>query len=96
MRELKGEAVEEAPSVALDLPVPMSIPRSYIGDENLRMEIYRKLAAAEAPREELVAELARPLRRAAGRGAGAARRGGAQAAGRGAARAGDLGRRRAG
>jgi transcription-repair coupling factor (superfamily II helicase) len=57
VRELKGEAVEEGPSTALDLPVPMSIPRSYIADENLRMEIYRKIAAAEASRDELVAEL---------------------------------------
>lgn len=58
LAELKGEAPEEGPSVQLDLPVPMSIPRGYIGDENLRLEIYRKLAAAEAPREELAAELA--------------------------------------
>jgi len=58
VRELKGEAVEEAPSTSLDLPVPVSIPRSYIADENLRMEIYRKLAAAEASREDLLAELA--------------------------------------
>ena len=35
----------------------MTIPKSYIADENLRMEIYRKLAAAELPREELLAEL---------------------------------------
>ena len=58
VRELKGEAVEEAPSVALDLPVPMAIPRDYIGDANLRMEIYRKLAAAEAPEDEVLEELA--------------------------------------
>jgi transcription-repair coupling factor (superfamily II helicase) len=58
VRELKGEAVEAPPSTTLDLPVPLSIPRSYIADENLRMEIYRKLAAAELPREELLAELA--------------------------------------
>ncbi len=57
VRELRGEAVEEGPSVALDLPLAMTIPKSYIGDENLRMEIYRKLAAAELPREELLAEL---------------------------------------
>jgi len=57
VRELKGEAVDEGPSTALDLPVPVSIPRSYISDENLRLEIYRKLAAAEATREELLAEL---------------------------------------
>jgi len=57
VRELKGEAPEEGPSTALDLPVPVAIPRSYIADENLRMEIYRKLAAAESTREELLAEL---------------------------------------
>ncbi|MGE0638716.1 MAG: transcription-repair coupling factor [Thermoanaerobaculia bacterium] len=57
VRELKGEAVEEGPSVALDLPLAMTIPRDYVEDENLRMEIYRKLAAAELPREELLAEL---------------------------------------
>ena len=45
VRELRGDAVEEGPSATLDLPVPMSIPRSYIRDENLRMEVYRKLAA---------------------------------------------------
>jgi transcription-repair coupling factor (superfamily II helicase) len=57
VRELKGEAVDEGPSTALDLPVPLAIPRSYIADENLRMEIYRKLAVAETSRDELVAEL---------------------------------------
>jgi transcription-repair coupling factor (superfamily II helicase) len=58
IRELKGEEVEAGPSVQLDLPVPMAIPKAYIGDENLRLEIYRRLAAAEIPREELAAELA--------------------------------------
>ncbi len=57
VRELRGEAVEEAPSVALDLPVAMAIPESYIGDANLRMEIYRKIAAGETGDEELTAEL---------------------------------------
>ncbi len=58
IKEIKGETIDEGPSTTLDLPVPMSIPRSYIADENLRMEIYRKLAAAEASREEMHAELA--------------------------------------
>jgi transcription-repair coupling factor (superfamily II helicase) len=57
VRELKGETAAEGPSTALDLPVPVAIPRSYIADESLRLEIYRKLAAAEAPRAELLAEL---------------------------------------
>ncbi len=58
LAELKGEVIEAAPSVQLDLPVPMSIPRAYIADENLRLEIYRKLAAAESSREEIAEELA--------------------------------------
>ena len=44
VRELRGETVEEAPSVALDLPVAMSIPADYVDDANLRMELYRKIA----------------------------------------------------
>jgi transcription-repair coupling factor (superfamily II helicase) len=56
--ELKGERPpEEAPSVDLDLPVKMSIPEDYVGDPNLRMEIYRRLAAGEETGEEVLAEL---------------------------------------
>jgi transcription-repair coupling factor (superfamily II helicase) len=55
VRELRGEAIEEAPSVALDLPVPMSIPPSYVDDANLRMELYRKIA--EEPENEVLLEL---------------------------------------
>jgi transcription-repair coupling factor (superfamily II helicase) len=57
VRELRGEAVDEAPSVNIDLPVPMSIPQEYVDDANLRMEIYRKIAASEQPEREIVAEL---------------------------------------
>jgi transcription-repair coupling factor (superfamily II helicase) len=55
--ELKGEMPEETPSVALDLPVAMSIPESYVGDANLRMEIYRRLATGEENEEDLLTEL---------------------------------------
>lgn len=55
--ELKGEAPEEGPSVALDLPVAMSIPEEYIGDPNLRMEVYQRLATGDEPKDELLAEL---------------------------------------
>ena len=55
--EMRGEKVEEIPSVALDLPVALSIPEDYIGDPNLRMEIYHRLAGSDEPREELLAEL---------------------------------------
>ncbi|HYG64598.1 MAG TPA: TRCF domain-containing protein, partial [Thermoanaerobaculia bacterium] len=57
VRELRGEVVEEAPSVAIDLPVPMSIPTDYVDDANLRMEIYRKIAAADVPESDILAEL---------------------------------------
>jgi transcription-repair coupling factor (superfamily II helicase) len=56
VREMRGESVEEAPSVALDLPVPMSIPAEYVDDANLRMELYRKIS--EEPEREMLAELA--------------------------------------
>jgi len=58
VRELKGEEVAEAPSAAIDLPVPMSIPQEYVENANLRMELYRKIAAAEESEEEVLAELA--------------------------------------
>jgi transcription-repair coupling factor (superfamily II helicase) len=58
VRELRGDAVAEAPSVAIDLPVPMSIPHSYVDDANLRMELYRKIAADDASESEVLAELA--------------------------------------
>ncbi|HUP41609.1 MAG TPA: transcription-repair coupling factor [Thermoanaerobaculia bacterium] len=59
VRELKGEAVEEpGPSVAIDLPVAMAIPKDYVADANLRMELYQKLAAGERDPRELLAELA--------------------------------------
>jgi transcription-repair coupling factor (superfamily II helicase) len=57
VRELRGEAVEEAPSVNIDLPVAMSIPPEYVEDANLRMEIYRKIASSDQSETEIVAEL---------------------------------------
>jgi len=57
VRELRGEEVPEAPSTALDLPVTMSIPETYIESSNLRMEIYRKIASGEQDDEEVLGEL---------------------------------------
>ena len=48
---------EETASVALDLPLPMALPEDYIGDANIRMDVYRRIAAAESSDEDLVAEL---------------------------------------
>ncbi len=57
VRELRGEEVEEGPSAAIDLPVSTAIPESYIGDANLRLEIYRRLVAADPDGGEVLAEL---------------------------------------
>ena len=57
VRELKGEAVAAPPSVALDLPVTTAIPPDYLGDANLRLEIYRRIAAGEDDGREILDEL---------------------------------------
>jgi transcription-repair coupling factor (superfamily II helicase) len=57
VREMRGETVEETPSAAIDLPVPMAIPETYVDNANLRMELYRKIAAAEESEQEVLAEL---------------------------------------
>jgi transcription-repair coupling factor (superfamily II helicase) len=57
VKELRGEKVEEEVSTAIDLPVVSTIPESYVEDANLRMELYRRIAAAEEGEEELLAEL---------------------------------------
>ena len=45
VRQLKGEDVGEARSdITIDLPVRASIPASYIADESLRLEAYRRIA----------------------------------------------------
>ncbi|HEX5759657.1 MAG TPA: transcription-repair coupling factor [Thermoanaerobaculia bacterium] len=58
VREMQGEVVPETPSAAIDLPVAMTIPADYVPDANLRMELYRKIADAEEPEREVLAELA--------------------------------------
>ena len=57
VRELRGEAVEETVSTAIDLPIVTTIPEAYVADANLRMELYRRIGAAETGEEELLAEL---------------------------------------
>jgi len=47
VRELRGEVVEEGPSVALDLPVEAKIPPQYVSSPQLRMELYQRIAASE-------------------------------------------------
>jgi transcription-repair coupling factor (superfamily II helicase) len=61
VRELRGETVEAAPSVALDLPLNITIPSDYLSDANLRLEIYQRIAAGEVEGKELLAELQDPF-----------------------------------
>ena len=46
IRELKGEAIEEEVETSMNLGVDIYIPHDYIGDENVRMMFYKKIAAA--------------------------------------------------
>ncbi|MEM1178618.1 MAG: transcription-repair coupling factor [Acidobacteriota bacterium] len=55
--ELRGEAPPDEVSVQIDLPLQMSIPEEYVGDANLRMEIYHRLATGDEAEAALVDEL---------------------------------------
>jgi transcription-repair coupling factor (superfamily II helicase) len=44
--ELKGEAVPEEREIRVDLPVRAFIPVDYLGQESLRLEMYRRVASA--------------------------------------------------
>jgi transcription-repair coupling factor (superfamily II helicase) len=59
VRELRGEKVEEEVETTLNLGVDIYIPRDYIGDENLRMMFYKRVASArdEARLREIRAEI---------------------------------------
>ncbi|MFL6238695.1 MAG: transcription-repair coupling factor [Actinomycetes bacterium] len=58
--DFRGERNEEPPEVKIDLPVDAHLPHDYVPGERLRLEAYRRLAAAadeaevEAARAELV------------------------------------------
>jgi transcription-repair coupling factor (superfamily II helicase) len=55
-----GQPVEAEPEITVDLPVDAHLPKTYVADETLRLEAYRKVAAVrDAPavkrvRDELV------------------------------------------
>ena len=57
VKELRGEKLEESVSTAIDLPIAATIPESYVADANLRMELYRKVAAGEGGSQALLEEL---------------------------------------
>jgi transcription-repair coupling factor (superfamily II helicase) len=50
-RELKGETVEEAPEVRVDLPVDAFLPAAYIDREPLRLAAYRRIAECVTPED---------------------------------------------
>jgi transcription-repair coupling factor (superfamily II helicase) len=56
---LKGQPVEAPPQVTVDLPVGAMLPDAYIGDQSVKIDLYRGLAAitsvddARAARQEI-------------------------------------------
>ena len=57
--QAEGEAQEEEKEMRIELPVDAHIPTDYVDHERLRLEAYRKLAAATGEEEirEVLAEL---------------------------------------
>jgi transcription-repair coupling factor (superfamily II helicase) len=56
--DLKGEAIPEEKEIRIDLPVKAFIPVGWVGQESLRLELYRQIATAadHARLEEVRAE----------------------------------------
>ncbi len=59
VKELKGEASEERPATQLNLGIALRIDESYVSEENQRLRLYKKIAAAasEAAVNEIRAEM---------------------------------------
>jgi transcription-repair coupling factor (superfamily II helicase) len=51
--EIEGREVEPVgpPEIRIDLPVEAHMPESYLADQELRLEAYRRLAATQTPEE---------------------------------------------
>ncbi len=60
VREMKGEKIEEEVETSMSLGVDIYIPREYIGDENLRMTFYKKIASAST--EERLTDIRNEMR----------------------------------
>jgi transcription-repair coupling factor (superfamily II helicase) len=60
IREMKGERIEEEVETSMNLGVDIYIPRDYIGDENLRMTFYKKIASAST--EERLTDIRNEMR----------------------------------
>lgn len=51
LAELKGETGNEPADVTIELPVDAHIPPAYVGQERLRLEAYKRIAAATSEEE---------------------------------------------
>ena len=60
VREMKGEKIEEEVETSMNLGVDIYIPREYIGEENLRMTFYKKIASASS--EERLGDIRNEMR----------------------------------
>jgi len=60
IREMKGEKIEEEIQTSMNLGVDIYIPREYIGEENLRMTFYKKIASAST--EERLTDIRNEMR----------------------------------
>jgi transcription-repair coupling factor (superfamily II helicase) len=60
VREMKGEKIEEEVETSMNLGVDIYIPGEYIGDENLRMTFYKKIASAST--EERLTDIRNEMR----------------------------------
>jgi transcription-repair coupling factor (superfamily II helicase) len=58
--EYRGEAPEEVAEIKVDLPVNAHLPHDYVTSDRLRLEAYKRLAAADT--DEAVAAVAEELR----------------------------------
>jgi transcription-repair coupling factor (superfamily II helicase) len=58
--EYRGESPEEVSEIKVDLPVNAHLPHDYVTSDRLRLEAYKRLAAADT--EEKVAAVAEELR----------------------------------
>jgi transcription-repair coupling factor (superfamily II helicase) len=55
VKEMKGEGTEERPSTQLNLGIALRIDESYVGEENQRLRLYKKIAGGAT--EKAIADL---------------------------------------
>ena len=48
VKEMKGESAEEKPATQLNLGIALRIDENYVGEENQRLRLYKKIAGAQS------------------------------------------------